>query len=237
MENITIIGDSLSMVYAKYGLSYKNTYPYLLQTLLDPCKYHVISRSRRRNHVLTQSLRDNLDDDILYNDSQYIIIHLGIVDCAPRTFSLLEDRILYVLMQAPVLKWLANFVTKFKSKHRRFFTKNFPQVYVTKPDFKEKYELILNEIKSKVHPKKVFLLNIADTNDENKRRSYNFEKNILEYNEVIADLARKNAGFCELIDVFGLTKSKKEFLLDDGIHLGKEAHEALAKILYEKIKE
>src|SRR4030042_4022387 len=106
MHNITIIGDSLPMVYAKYVLSYKNTYPYLLQTLLGPCQYHVVLRSRRRNHVLTQSLRDNLDDDILYNDSEYIIIHLGIVDCAPRTFSLLEDRILYVLMQPRVLKGL-----------------------------------------------------------------------------------------------------------------------------------
>ncbi len=236
LKIITIIGDSLSLPSSEKEITYKYTYPFKLQLLLGQNEYHVALRSNGRNNVSIAALRENLDRNILFNDSMYIIFHLGIVDCAPRLVGLFGDRILYVMTQVPVLNVLAKLFFKFQTKYRRFFTKYFPKTYISKKDFKEKYGFILREVKKTANPKKVFLINIADTSEKNKKKSYNFEKNILEYNKILEDLASENKDFCELVDLFSATRDHKELMLEDGIHLSKEGHEFLAQLLKEKIK-
>jgi len=236
LKIITIIGDSLSMVRPANEIFYRDIYAYKLQKLVNSNEYHVVLRGRRRNNVLTQSLKDNIGDDILFNNSSYIILHLGIVDCAPRLFTLMQDRILYVFTQLPFLRSVAGLIFKFQTKYRRFFTKHFPKTYVTKEEFKEKYGFIIQEIRTKVKPKKVFVINIIDTSEENKRKSFNFDRNILEYNKVLNELVSENNDLCELIDFFSVTKENENFVLDEGIHLSKSGHDYLAQLLYEKIK-
>ncbi len=232
---ITIVGDSLSLPSPEKEITYKYTYPFKLQLLLGQNEYHVALRSNGRNNVLIAALRENLDRNILFNDSTYMIFHLGIVDCAPRLVGLFGDRILFVMTQVPVLKFLAKLFFKFQTKYRWFFTKYFPKTYISKKDFKEKYGFILREVKKTANPKKVFLINIADTSEKNKKKSYNFEKNILEYNKILESLASENKYFCELVDLFSATRDNKELMLEDGIHLSKEGHDFLSKILAERI--
>jgi len=86
MEIITILGDSLDMPRLNENILYKDTYAYKLDSLLGN-DYLVINRSRRANTILEQANRQNINDDILSSESEYFIIHLGIVDCAPRLFS------------------------------------------------------------------------------------------------------------------------------------------------------
>ncbi|MFH1894372.1 MAG: GDSL-type esterase/lipase family protein [Patescibacteria group bacterium] len=213
---------------------YQDTYPYKLQALLNPEGYYVILKNRRRNHILL--LEENLSDDILCNKSKYVILHLGIVDCAPRLFGYFEDRIIHVFMKVPFLRFFTGLFIKFKSKYRRFFTRYFPKVYTKKKEFKEKYQFILDEIKRAVGPKKVFIVNIAETNEENKFRSYNFEKNIADYNEILKEIVSENKEFCELVDFHSATKQNKNFILDEGIHLSNAGHDLLSRLLYEKIQ-
>ncbi|MCX6764886.1 MAG: SGNH/GDSL hydrolase family protein [Candidatus Nealsonbacteria bacterium] len=238
LKIITIVGDSLSMVRSGKEIFnfYQDTYPFLLQELLWIDNYLVVLRSRIRNNVLTESLKENLEEDVLFNNSRYVVLHLGIVDCAPRAFSLMQERILYVFSQTSVLKYFSRLAWWFQSRYRRFFTKYFPKTYVSEEEFREKFSFIVREIKNKAKPKKVFVINIADTNDKNKLKSFNFEKNILNYNKIIEDLVAGNKDFCELIDLYSQTKNKKEFLWEDGIHLMKGAHDYLAQTLCEKIK-
>lgn len=236
LKVITIAGDSLSMVSPEKEIFYKDTYPFKLQMMLNLTEYNIALRSNGRNNVLSQALRENLDRNVLYNNSRYIIFHLGIVDCAPRLFGLMEDRIIFFLSQMPIIKFFVNLLIKFKSKYRRFFTRYFPKTYVSRKDFKGKYEYILEEVKNKARPRKVFLINIADTNEKNKLRSFDFEKNIRDYNNILEGLVLKNRDFCELVDVFSATKENKDLMLDDGIHLSKAGHDFLAQTLYEKIK-
>jgi lysophospholipase L1-like esterase len=234
---ITIIGDSLSLPSSDEKITLKDTYPFKLQSMLYPDNYHVVVRSSGRNSVSTVSLRENLDRNVLYNDSEYVIFHLGIVDCAPRLFSLMQDRILYVFSITPGLKTIANLIFKFQTKYRWFFTKSFPKTYVSKKEFKEKYSLILKEIREQARPKKFFLINIAETSEENKKKSYNFEKNIADYNAILSELAEENSDICELVDFFPETKRNRNFILaGEGIHLTRAGHNRLAEILYKKIK-
>lgn len=232
LQIITIVGDSLSISGDIKHFSYKDTYAFKLQSLLNPARYHVVLRSRIRNTVVTESFKENLYNDILYSDSKYVILHLGIVDCAPRLFSMTGEKILHVCTMSPVLKSPAGLLIKFKSRYRRFFTKYFPKTYVSKEKFEGTYKFILQQIRAVTKPKRVFIINIADTNEKNKTRFFGFEKNIREYNGILSNLVLENADLCTLIDFFSLTKKYGNLLVKDGVHLTKRGHELLSRLLY-----
>jgi len=230
MEIITILGDSLDMTRLSENIYYKDTYAYKLNNFLEK-EYFVINRARRTNTILKQTISYNISNDILCYKSKYTIIHLGIVDCAPRLFSEKERRILHYIKP----KKIANYIIKVKSHNRYFFTKNFPKVYVNLETFKLKYNFLVDQIINKTQFKKIFIINIAKTNKKNERRSYNFNSNICTYNNVIYDIYKKYKNHIQLIDFYKMTEENPNLLLDDGIHITKEAHNILASILYKKI--
>lgn len=229
---VTMIGDSISMVRPEAGISLLELYTYKLQEKLGG-GYYVVARNRRANNTNIQCDPQNIQDDILYNHSRYIVVHLGIVDCAPRLMTRKEE----LLLRLFHFDWLTNFYIGFKSKHRRFFTKLFPWQRVTKEGFRKNLLTLVNLIREKQSSclKQVFIINIADTNEINKLRSYNYEKNILEYNEVILSVIRENQDLCLLIDMHKESRENKGILLDDGFHFSIAGHELLANNLYNAI--
>lgn len=237
MDVITIVGDSLSMDRPLEGIQYKDTYVFKLQLLLGS-GYHVVNYSERTNTVLKESTKISYSQGMLFSDPKLIIFHLGIVDCAPRIFGPREYSILELFSSLSVVfrKPIGLYILT-KSKFRRFFTKYFPKTYVSNEMFKKTMNLLIQEIKKNTNAK-VFIINIADTNKKNKFRSYNFQKNIYTYNEILESLVNENRDLCTLINIFELSKNNQEkFLLDDGIHLSPYAHDAISKLLFQKIKE
>ena len=83
----------------------------------------------------------------------------------------------------------------------------------------------------------MFVINIADTTEENKYRSYGFEENLSDYNKIIADISSKFGDRVDVFDTCSLTKKSPDLLWEDGIHIKKEAHDLIARYLYDKIKE
>lgn len=234
-KSITIIGDSLAMVDPENSIYYQDTYPSLLQNLVN---YQVIERNRRRNCLIY--LKETWRDDILYNNSDVIVIHIGIVDCSPRLTSLFVDRVLSIMVKVPIIGLFVKLFFKFQTRYRWFFTKYFPKTYISKKDFKVEYYSLIHELWAKSGANKIILVNISDTSNENKRKSYNIEKNIIEYNKIIScvqEAFNNSEDFrCELIDMYSATKKNKKLILDEGIHLSKVGHKYLADKLYSIIK-
>ena len=88
-QRIVIVSDSLSMPRPSeqpISLLYEETYPYLLKKQLNN-EYEIINRGRRSNTVIDQCNDQNIFDDILYFYPKFVVVHLGICDCAPRLFS------------------------------------------------------------------------------------------------------------------------------------------------------
>ena len=217
-KRIVILGDSLGM--PRPDIKLEETYPYLLQQKLSQA--YVYAKHKRANDSAVQSQHLNLQDDLQYMDADILVIHLGIVDCAPRLFSRRQQHSLQYL------KFINRFIIAFMSKRRMFFTKHFPKVYVNIDDFEENMQKLI--LAGKKYAKRVLVVNIADTTESNKQRSYGFENNIREYNRVLSCLSEKHG--VELIDFFSLTT--EAMLLDDGIHLSVEGNSVLAEILGEK---
>lgn len=229
---VTVLGDSL--VVPRIELPYSETYPYMLSVKLGN-RYLVVSKARRNNTVVEQTSEAGagyLTEDVEYmKESCYFVIHIGICDCAPRIFS---QRQHLMLQKMPVI---GKPTINFKSKHRRFFTKHFPIVYVNKKEFGTRLDLLIETIFSKTSAKKVFIINIADTNEENKYRSFGFEGNLRDYNKIINDVSSKYGDKINIFDTYSLTMKTPALLWEDGIHIKKEAHELIAEYLYNKIKE
>jgi lysophospholipase L1-like esterase len=219
---ITILGDSLSMVRSEENITLWLTYPYLLIHLLGD-SYHIVNRSKRGNTSLIQTNPQYLYDDVQTSESSYVIIQIGICDCSPRIISKYERFILKYFFH----KTLSSYYIRFKSRFRKFFTKNFPKTYVSKSDFELMYKKLLESILQLRTIKKVILVNIASTNNINMERSYGFENNINHYNDIIKRLISTNSK-CYLIDLFSYTVNDSSLLVDDGIHITKEAHCILA---------
>jgi hypothetical protein len=232
LKIITILGDSLSMVGPDAGITLRDLYWYKLQEKLGS-EYYVIARNRRANNTKVQCDCEYLRDDILHNDSCYIVMHLGIVDCAPRLMAR-KERILLRLLH---INGQNNFYVRFKSRHRRFFTRLFQWQIVAKNKFQENLEGFIASVRGSQHPsiKGIIVINIADTGEENKSRSFNYEKNILEYNSVISNIVNVNRDICSLIDMYEESKIDRKILLEDGMHLSISGHNLLLDLLYDSI--
>jgi len=217
---ILLIGDSLLMPRPNKNITYKDTYGYLIKKYFENKKYFVIIIAKRGNN----SLRQSLEDEILYGIKQFeptiAIIHLGIVDCAPRIFTKIEKGILTTL--PPMLN---SKIINFFSKRRLFFTKYFPKKYVNSVNFKRNIQKFFNTFNElNVIP---ILINIIEPPEKLCARSYNFLKNVKTYNNILLDLSKKNN--CKLLDFNKIVKSKPDYLIDDGIHLSKLGNSELAK--------
>ena len=92
---ITILGDSLALHRIDEGIEIFDTYELLLKEMLGN-KFHIINKSRRGNTTNNQVGKQYLYDEVLYTHASYVIIHLGICDCAPRIISKKEFFILNV---------------------------------------------------------------------------------------------------------------------------------------------
>lgn len=227
---VTILGDSLSMVRVEEGISIRDTYPFRLNELLGN-DFYVVNRSKRGNTSVVQSSTQNLYDDIETSESKVIIIQIGICDCSPRIISKFER----VVLNYALPKLFAKRYIKIKSKYRYLFTKYFPMTYVSLVRFETSYEKILASALKLHGIVKVVVINIADTNSNNKLRSFNFDKNIVKYNSIISKLVVGKSNVY-LLDLYNLTKDNPELLLTDGIHINLKAHEIIASELVVNIK-
>lgn len=219
---IVIVSDSLAMP-RKPEICFEDTYGYLVGKILrnhfKGCE--VFSSSRRSNNIANYSDETTLDDDIFLYEPDIVVIQLGIVECAPRLFSPRQKKILRRIKPAA----LRDKIISIFSKRRRFFTEYFPKTDVPLETFSHLYdELVVKILEKGIN---VILVNIANTNEENKARSHNYAKNIDAYNAVIKNLASKHG--LRLVDSFALSNELPRYTLPDGVHLSVEGNRLLAE--------
>lgn len=226
---ITILGDSLAMTRYWDGINYKDTYSYKLSKYLGN-SYYVYNKSKRANYI-TKQVKEIFDD--ILPDSDYYVIQIGIVDCAPRVFGPIANKIIDSIK----FKKLQKLITSTASKYRKQITKAIPKTYVTRKKYRRGFTNLINILLTQTQVKKIYIINIADTLPESKITHYNYEKNIMDYNAILENVARANAQKVEILDLHELTKADNSLLLHDGHHISKEAHTLIAKLLIDKIKQ
>ncbi len=219
MKKIVILGDSLGL--PREELKFEETYPYLLQSKLFN-DFQVISKHKRANDSKMQSF--SLYDDVELYKPDIVIVHLGIVDCAPRLFYRKEKILFsYINKIVPIIKIM--------SKHRFFLTKYLPKVYVNQSEYEKNILKIIHFLEER--DIKIILVGITSTNLKNSEKSFSYDENIKRYNSILEKIVEDK----KKIDFIDMYQYGEDILLEDGHHLNANGSELLATEIAKIIKD
>lgn len=227
---IAILADSLALPREDVGGAdlLEVTYPFLLDQSLRrqlggqaPFIYERGARRRTIEHVL-----DEWNEQVELKKPEVVIVHVGIVDCAPRVFLRREGAFVANIR----IVWLRDRILKFAHDHRRAIVQRRRKVYV--PLWR--FEKLVNEVVQKAEGaglKSLVFINIIDPPDSVEQRSPGFQQNVIAYNRVLQDQTKQS--LVTLIDLNRMVREEggSGELTVDGIHLNERGHVLLAKEL------
>jgi len=230
---IVIMADSLAM--AREGettVPFDMTYPYLLDQSLRrrfgseaPL---VIERGMRRRTI--EYVLDEWYELVDLRRAEVVVVHVGIVDCAPRVFLRRERQFVENLRPA----FLREAILSNVHRHRRAIVNLRKKVYVPADRFNALVGQVVARAKASKLRSLVFV-NIITPPVEMDERSPGFIKNAGIYNHILATHAEANG--VHLIDIDRMIKEAggADQLTVDGIHLNDAGHEMLAKEIEDHI--
>jgi len=223
---VVILADSLALPREEVGgdRCFEAAYPYLLHESLrrrfgaeSPM---VIERGMRLRTV--EAVLTDWHEQVDLRTANIVIVHVGVVDCAPRVFLRRENAF---LGRRP--KWVRNPILKFAHNNRRWIVQKRPRVYVPLARFKRHIEEVTQKARQSNLLSLVYI-NIIEPPESMEYRSPGFHKNVQLYNQVLASQATQPRvtviDFNKLITEAG----GSEKLTIDGVHLNEAGNEILA---------
>jgi acyl-CoA thioesterase I len=227
---IVILADSLALPRPE-GLGstpHEATYPYLLDQSLrremGSLAPQVIERGMRRRTI--EDVLADWREMVEFRHPDILVVHVGIVDCAPRVFLRRESDFVASLRLVRLRKFILNFA----HNHRRRIVTLRRRVYVPAHEF----EVHVREVCERAQAlglKSLVFINIIRPPDDLEKRSPGFQLNVDIYNRILQSAAQ-NTGI-HLVDLNRLVTNNDgtSTVLDDGIHLTEEGHRILAREL------
>lgn len=200
---ILCIGDSLGL--PRVELKYKRTWFHLLNEQFMP-SYELIPLFKYG--MTTDDLFHKNGDVIGLNYyADYIIIQLGIVDCAPRY---IKDSSIQARIISKFPKVISSFIwKKIKAKGRK---KEYAKVSIEK--FKSNMQNFYSRI-IRNGTQKVFLLSIAKPTQAFIINNPKIEEAVNSFNNTLEELTYENKNLFLVKEL----ESKPEYYIEDGYHL------------------
>lgn len=218
---VLFVGDSLMNPRYSIGLRPEDTYSYSLEMFWRKFCLTAYARLLVLPGRRLKELSGAFYDYFLPNEGgvkvDVSVIHLGIIDCAPRVLS-------------PVMYFLIERLPKFLQKRiQRFLHDNRPRLqkagwsfrFTSPEEFKDYYARILRSLST--HSLRVYVINIVPGRESVYRHSPGLKESITSYNEIIRKLTSELENV-KLIDVFEEFQSKPELYLTDDLHITKNGH-------------
>jgi lysophospholipase L1-like esterase len=221
------MADSLAMAReGETNISFEATYPYLLDQWLrrrfQSDAPLVIERAMRRRTI--EYVLDEWYELVDLRKADVVVVHVGIVDCAPRVFLRRERQFVENLRPT----FLRESILRNVHQHRRAIVKIRKKVYVPAERFARHVGQVVERAKqSKL--RSLLFVNIIMPPAEMDERSPGFIKNVGVYNEILKSHA--NGAGVHLIDLDRMIKEAGgvEQLTVDGIHINETGHLILAR--------
>jgi acyl-CoA thioesterase-1 len=186
-KKVVVLGDSLALP-RKEGddiVKLEETWPYLLglQPYLEV--YNCSSRANNSEIILL-----DVYEHIELKQPHVVIIQIGIVDCAPRIFSLFEKKILRKL-PAKVRNLIIN---RRKAKRNEITGKNpLTRVDVKPLKFKQNVDSLITQIKAKCEQlDSIILVPVIADFQAMEEKSAGFSSNANLYNAILEELAQRH---------------------------------------------
>jgi lysophospholipase L1-like esterase len=231
---IAILADSLALPREDVGGDelLEVTYPFLLDQSLrrrfGAAAPIIFERGMRRRTI--EYVLDEWNELVELRKPQIVIVHVGIVDCAPRVFLRREASFVANIRFAS----LRDRIFKFTHDHRRRIVQFRRKVYVPLPRFERLVQQVVEKARETGVQSLVFI-NIIRPPDAVEERSPGFQSNVIAYNQVLQDQTKHD--FVSVIDLNRMVYGGggPETLMVDGIHLNERGHALLAQQLETRI--
>ena len=231
---IVIFGDSLALPREDVGGDemLEVTYPFLLDRSLrrqfGAAAPIIFERGMRRRTI--EYVLDEWNEMVELRKPQMVIVHVGIVDCAPRVFLRREAALVANIR----FGWLRDRIFKFTHDHRRRIVGFRRKVYVPLARFEPLVRQVVEKSRENDVQSLVFI-NIIRPPDSVEERSPGFQSNVIAYNQVLQEQTKHE--FVSLIDLNRVVHDAggSEALTVDGIHLNERGHMLLAEKLEEHV--
>ena len=226
---IVIMADSLAMAReGETNIAYEATYPYLLDQSLRrrfPSESPmVIERAMRRRTI--EYVLDEWYELVDLRKPAVVVVHVGIVDCAPRVFLRRERQFVANLRPA----FLRESILHGVHRHRRRIVNMRKKVYVPVERFTALVDQVIKRAKQS-RVRSLVMVNIITPPVEMEERSPGFVANVGVYNKILKSHAE--GGRIHLIDLDGMIKEAGgvQQLTVDGIHINETGHAMLAEAI------
>ena len=190
--------------------------------------------NRARTGYTIDKLFEVYKEDVSYikEEKDVLIIHEGVCDCAPRPVS---KKVKNIISRLP--SFLKIRIISYLHKNRASLLKKGSVHYlVEKKEFKQTLEQWLADAVKKF--KRIYLFNIAPTNNEIENHSPGFGKSIEDYNSIMKEVIEAiDDRRITLIDVYSMIIAKQNIdgyiTKEDGHHITVKAHQLYAAKLIE----
>lgn len=224
---IVVMADSLAMPrQGETNIAFEATYPYVLdQSLrrrLATSSPIVIERGMRRRTI--EYVLDEWLELVELRKPDVVVVHVGIVDCAPRVFLRRERQFIENLRPARLRDWVLRFV----HRHRRAIIRMRGRVYVPPQRFRALVAQVVEKARQCKLRSLVFV-NIITPPAEMEERSPGFIQNVDTYNEILKSQVHGEG--IHLINLNGMIRDGggPDKLTVDGIHINEMGHAMLAR--------
>jgi len=225
-----VIGDSLALPRETASIRYRDSYPFLIQQSLNARlapRFVPIVYDRSRPCLTLPDVVRRWDEEIAIQDPDVVVIHAGVVDCAPRVFTPFQRRVLTHLRPKAVRTAILRLVRRYR---RQLVTLRGGMTYSTLDEFRSA-AMAISERVAHQGLRACFFVSILSPPPTLEYRSPGFAQNVVMYNAVL-DEAAQNGGIQvvsmnELVQTYGYER----VVLDDGIHISQFGHAVLAAAL------
>lgn len=225
---VRFYSDSLGQPRGK-DISHDQRYITLLKRFWQKkhANVEILDRSRGDYNIIDLLKWFKEDNRYFGERCDILILHEGIVDCAPRPIPQFIRRCISIspgFIKPTIIKFIHNHRPKMQKIGLKYF-------YVKPKDYYEYYrEFVL--LATKIS-KKVYLVNIAPTNEKTEKQSPGLSKSIKNYNSITQSIANelmaKNLIYIDINRIIlehpaGINR----FIMEDGHHITVEGHQIYA---------
>lgn len=234
LKRIVVLGDSMAMprVEGKDCVWWDETWPFLLQQKLikSNMQIDIINCSSRARTIDSICGQDFLDH-VTWKKPDFIVLEIGIVDCAPRIFSKKEKALLNNSFMPACIK---KYIIHLRSQKREIITKRAPLAKVYTPPYQFKFYLQkffsrLEELNRRI---RLIVIPILANDSFMETKSPGFVSNVNIYNSILKEWCKViGATWFDPSTIF-MEQKKHTLFGSDGYHFNIKGHCSIANLLY-----
>lgn len=162
---------------------------------------------------------------LLFYKPQYVILSLGITDCAPRYFRHNTELCISYLP-----RYIKSAIFRFA---KIFRSRNIKRTWVSASEFYDNFNSYIQKCRENgVY--KVCINLICNPSKSVLNRNPRILDQIIKYNSLLIELSKKYNGFIEI--VHPLNSNDPSLYISDGYHPNKKGHELMYKAFYDFIQ-